>query len=453
MLSFRIPYLLLLLLPLSVISQRTAYTYFSQDRDEDYSFAVIGAVGSNIHIWETPRFNPSHTPTKTSVHIFVLSEDMRLVGKKDILLDKDPVSQTYAPIFEYHDHSYFVSIRYKVWLADRHSPRSLLLEIAENGDIIQRISNLELVQAPPLNQATPRFSTTSRDQTLYAVIAGGDLSTRHLTVRKTPIGDTSISEQKFSVRTYRLSFPRITLTDDSTLWVACLAEPGAKNLTDGGSKDLLFLARLDTNLSTVDQPRLAPFYAPPHNKDENYIPEYILPSDSNLFIISTGRTPNVTPYYRPSDIFPRIFDPRYPDYAGSHMIGTPMYRSDFPPFAMRQKPRSLRISLAAPSLSILLDTIIDAHANGATLELDNYFYGRADDGIFLMYSQQYVHNTHGIRYFHIDPDGGIEDRDMIVDVHYHYLLSLAKRISPSTLVVPFTYKGKMGFQKVRPRMN
>jgi hypothetical protein len=268
------------------------------------------------------------------------------------------------------------------------------------------------------------------------------------------IGDTSLSEQKFSVRAHRLSYPKISLTDDSTLWIASLAEPRSKYPTEGGSHDLLFLARLDTSLWTLGTPRLAPFNAPPHNKDENFIPEYLLPSDSNLFIISTGRYANAFPIYRQPDPYPRILDPRLPEPPLATFMGNPIYRSNLRTVAQAKNlNRSLRITLASPSLNILHDTIIDGHANGATLELDNYFYSRKDNGIELLYSQQLPRNTSGIRYFLIDRQAGMEDRDLVVDVHYHFLLYLSKRISPSTLVVPFTYKGKMGFQMLFPRMN
>jgi hypothetical protein len=418
----------------------------------EFECSVVGAFDDKVHLVQINRVRPQQLSARANLQILILSENMRLVATNDVKLDTLPVNFVFPPDFEVHEHGYFMHVRYRVLKKDTLLIRNKLLAVNANGDIIAGNPRDVKNYIPPIHAASMGYSIISKGSTIFAAIVQQDSTGRQLSVRKTHINEPTIDQMEYGISNVRLSWPRIAVGEDSTFWIAGLVEQPKKYATDGGEKDMILLARMDTNLGEVTHPRVTAFPAPYSNRRENFIPQYVLSADSNLLIVSIGHLPiqNPGPYGGRYSMSPSFYDlplmdnyyaARRPEFFRRVDYNAPILQS-------RNLLRTLRVSVAGPDCSIVSDTVIQGAANGATLELGNSFYSAADNGLILLCGQQFSATRAGIRYFFIDRQGAVEEKDLRVDSHYIFNLPKATRISHSSIVVPFFRKGRQGFLKL-----
>jgi len=97
---------------------------------------------------------------------------------------------------------------------------------------------------------------------------------------------------------------------------------------------------------------------------------------------------------------------------------------------------------------LLADTIIKIKEGREQLEWGNRFILPASNEVQLFCTHRYTSSIAGISLFTIGQNGKINERELIVDENYSYILRLAVSLQSGVLLVPYTYKRKTGLMKL-----
>ena len=424
--------LLMVCMEFQLAAQKAKYA----DIAAGYDIKIPENTGASIHVWSASVKQSYIVASNTILTLQVFSHDMNLMAEKKVPLGK---IKSWNMDFKYLDTCYYAHIFY---ISDTHN--RLILKIDHHGNV-QDVSDTYGPWARPdsSRQKNKLYAISGKNNTLFLIktenidtsasmeannikLLGGENFKAGKTIQKLIIKKVNIKSREELQRIYASSsvnftYPFINVTDTGVLAYS-LAEPESKgDRRNPYNGSFLFLARLDTNLNESGKgPAMLKISTAA--RAEKYSPSYLFSINNKLFFIYTGWETNE--YYRYPPANPNGIINYIPQIFNTILIN------------------SLRIIVINEKNNLCQDTSIENRPGNAGLDLSNPFVIASGKKIDFFFSRQYHGSKNGITHMSIDGDGNMKEEDMIVDVHYDYLLPKAIKLTGGVLVIPYARRGR-----------
>ncbi len=408
-----------------------------------YDVRIPERTGNNIHIWVASAEQSYLRSSNTTLILNVFSPGMQLVAERKVRLGS---VKAWNIDFKYTDSGYFAHIFFQAETANR-----IILEVDHAGNIRDATSKITGVWARPdsARQQNRVFAMVTTPKTVFFIKTDNEDSTggkdagnyqflngevhppgkniQTVTIEKVNIKTRQESLQTYASSYLNFSYPFIQLSDTGIIGFA-FAAPMVRNDRNNPyyKSSFIMLATLDSNANQSGR-QASLLKIGNARGSELYAPVYLFPLHHRLYLINTGWDPYE---YRPPPVM------------------QPGFRGFIPTRTTIPLVNSLRIiGIDEKNLS-LKDTIFQ-NQNREQVNWTDRFVTASDISIDLFFSIRYRGNKTGIAHISISSMGDIQEEDMIVDLHYEYLLSRAKRSTDGTLVVPYQRNGRtMGILKI-----
>ncbi len=425
------------ILPAGLHAQEATYANTSFGKNTK----IAGRIGNNIHVWSSPELASTHA-IETTITIHIFSANLELKNEKEINLGK---IRSWNVNFQFNDSCYYADLRY--W-TDFHE--RLLLKIDGDGNTTDVTTNPGLWTAASSDQSGREYFLLSLKNNLLTakidnyntdnpgspanmimldegeVKPGTDL--KKIILKKVNIYDKKTSQQFFASAQQSFQYPFLKLMN-SDLLVCAYTIPEKTNSRDNyNSSPFMFLCRLDTSLSEMTTAP-AMLRGKKRKNDESFIPLNIFPAAERLFIVSLGQSLKGNTVYSPSSSWGfTAYTPR-------------LYNTNV--------TTAIRITMTDQNCNLLKDSVIASDSGPYNFDWENLFIHPLETGIDFFCEQKYSLFKRGITWLHVDLNGSINARDLVVDSHYDYFLPASKIISPGVLLVLCRRKGKIDILKLK----
>lgn len=423
-------YLCLFFVPLHhVWAQKTRYS----DAIMSEEMYIAGPVGNTIHAWSVSKGNRKifkYPNLHLTLHIF--SQDLNIIDQKGISLGESVITNI---DFQMENSFYYINI---IYTSPSAVNNRLVYKIDAAGNLTDVTNTPGLFTKPHYHSISPsaainssnifevKLSDSVADSSIIdeGLLPGENFDNKQsyekLAVQKKSIVKRQVVGKKMYASGYlHFSYLMVKATD-STVYVGAFAQSKTGIDKNPYKGSYLFLGRLDTNLvETANGTILLKNEKWPANL--LFIPNAIFSLNNRLLVLSTG-------VYRKTN------------FANSLNGGSNIFTT-FVPF-------SIMITQTDENNRLLADTIIKLKKGRKQLEWGNRFILPASSEVHLFCSQLYGASKAGITLFTISQDGKVNERDLIVDENFSYVLRGAVSLEPGVLLVPYTYKTKSGLMKL-----
>jgi hypothetical protein len=400
---------------------------------------IVGAVGNTIHAWSTSKISRKIFKEFTLLTLYIYSPGMDLIEEKKISLGESEVTKI---DFQMENSFYYLNI---IYISRSRVNKKLMYKIDAAGNLTDVTDIPGLFTKPHYSSGSPsaavnsstifagKISASVADSSIVnASLPPGEnfdnkQSYEKLAVRKISIDKRQVAGEKVYASGY-LNFSRLMITaTDSTVYACAFAQSKTGINKNPYKGSYLFLARLDTSLV---EPPYGTILLQNEKWPDNvlFIPNAIFSLNNRLLILSTGLYSKTNFAY--------------------NLDGRTDVTSGAPQVITSYVPGSIMITQMDENNRLLADTIIKIKEGREQLEWGNRFILPASNEVQLFCTHQYTSSIAGISLFTIGQNGKINERDLIVDENYSYILRLAVSLEPGVLLVPYTYKRKTGLMKL-----